>query len=245
MDDVLAEQIAYYRARAAEYDDWWYRRGRYALPPALEHDWFADVTDAEAALREFAPTGRVLELACGTGLWTRHLAAQATHVTAVDASPEVIALNQARLAGATNVSYVVADLFAWQPPASASYDTVVFTYWLSHVPDDRLDGFWQMVRSALAPGGRVSGRQHALPTAHHANRAGQPDHTGPAGHPDPAARARRRQDLYRDQAVLDSGRTRVRPPSAWLARDCPLHRTRHDPVRHRRSRAELTPLAVS
>jgi demethylmenaquinone methyltransferase/2-methoxy-6-polyprenyl-1,4-benzoquinol methylase len=31
----------------------------------------------------------------------------------------------------------------------------VFTYWLSHVPDDRLDGFWQMVRSALAPGGRV------------------------------------------------------------------------------------------
>ena len=94
---MLAEQIAYYRARAGEYDDWWYRRGRYALPPDLERDWFADVAEAEAALREFAPTGRVLELACGTGLWTRQLAARATHVTAVDASPEVIALNKARL----------------------------------------------------------------------------------------------------------------------------------------------------
>ena len=68
MDDVLAEQIAYYRARAGEYDDWWYRRGRYALPAALERDWFGDVAEAEAALGEFAPAGRVLELACGTGL---------------------------------------------------------------------------------------------------------------------------------------------------------------------------------
>lgn len=153
MDDVLAEQIAYYRARAGEYDDWWYRRGRYALPPDLERDWFADVAEAETALREFAPTGRVLELACGTGLWTRHLAAQATHVTAVDASPEVIALNKARLNGASNVSYLNADLFSWRP--RESYDAVVFTYWLSHVPDDRLDSFWEMVRSALGPGGRV------------------------------------------------------------------------------------------
>jgi demethylmenaquinone methyltransferase/2-methoxy-6-polyprenyl-1,4-benzoquinol methylase len=153
VDDVLAEQIAYYRARAGEYDDWWYRRGRYALPPDLERDWFADVVEAETALGEFAPTGRVLELACGTGLWTRHLAAQATQLTAVDASPEVIALNKARLDGASNVSYLNADLFSWRP--RESYDAVVFTYWLSHVPDDRLDGFWEMVRSALVPGGRV------------------------------------------------------------------------------------------
>lgn len=112
---MLAEQIAYYRARAGEYDDWWYRRGRYILPPDLEHGWFADVAEAEAALHEFAPTGRVLELACGTGLWTRHMAARATHVTAVDASPEVIALNKARLDGASNVSYVNADLFSRRP----------------------------------------------------------------------------------------------------------------------------------
>lgn len=153
MDELLAEQIAYYQARAGEYDEWWSRRGRYALPEDLERRWFDDVAEAEAALREFAPTGRVLELACGTGLWTRHLVGYADQVTAVDASPEVIELNRARLAGAP-VDYVVADVFDWQPPA-AGYDVVMFTYWLSHVPDDRLDAFWSGVRTALRPGGRV------------------------------------------------------------------------------------------
>lgn len=153
MDELLAEQIAYYQARAGEYDEWWLRRGRYALAPELERHWFEDVAEAEAALREFAPTGRVLELACGTGLWTQHLVGYADHVTAVDASPEVIELNRARLAGAA-VEYVAADVFEWQPPA-ASYDVVMFTYWLSHVPDDRLDAFWSGVRTALRPGGRV------------------------------------------------------------------------------------------
>jgi demethylmenaquinone methyltransferase/2-methoxy-6-polyprenyl-1,4-benzoquinol methylase len=32
---------------------------------------------------------------------------------------------------------------------------VFFGFWLSHVPVDRFDAFWAMVRSALRPGGRV------------------------------------------------------------------------------------------
>jgi demethylmenaquinone methyltransferase/2-methoxy-6-polyprenyl-1,4-benzoquinol methylase len=68
--DPVAEQMAYYRERAGEYDEWWFRRGRYRLDPDAERRWFADVAEVEAALREFAPRGRVLEYACGTGLWT-------------------------------------------------------------------------------------------------------------------------------------------------------------------------------
>ena len=101
VDEAIAEQIEYYRARAGEYDEWWVRRGRYALPPELERQWFHDVAQAETALRDFAPTGRVLELACGTGLWTRHLVGHAQHVTAVDASPEVIEYNRERLVRGT------------------------------------------------------------------------------------------------------------------------------------------------
>lgn len=29
MTDILQQQIAYYRARAGEYDEWFYRIGRY------------------------------------------------------------------------------------------------------------------------------------------------------------------------------------------------------------------------
>lgn len=152
MDEPLAEQAAYYRERAGEYDDWWVRRGSYALPPKQQARWMSDVAQAEQALDEFAPTGRVLELACGTGLWTRRLVGHADSLTAVDSSPEVIELNRARLPGA-GVEYLVDDLFTWTPPTG--YDAVVFTYWLSHVPDGRLDRFWQSVRMALKPGGRV------------------------------------------------------------------------------------------
>jgi demethylmenaquinone methyltransferase/2-methoxy-6-polyprenyl-1,4-benzoquinol methylase len=36
-----------------------------------------------------------------------------------------------------------------------AYDAVVFSFWLSHVPDDRFEDFWQIVRRCLAPNGRV------------------------------------------------------------------------------------------
>lgn len=67
VERVLAEQQRYYRARAPEYDDWWFRRGAYALDPETEARWFADVRELEAALETFGPRGDVLELAAGTG----------------------------------------------------------------------------------------------------------------------------------------------------------------------------------
>jgi cyclopropane fatty-acyl-phospholipid synthase-like methyltransferase len=98
----------------------------------------------------------VLELACGTGLWTVELARHATGVTAVDASPEVMEINRARLREAgheTSVRYVRADLFDWRP--DDLYDAVFFGFWLSHVPPERFEAFWKLVRSALRPGGRA------------------------------------------------------------------------------------------
>ncbi len=50
---LLSEQVAYYRARAPEYD-----AGALDLPGGDE---------IASALEAFAPTGEVLELACGTG----------------------------------------------------------------------------------------------------------------------------------------------------------------------------------
>ena len=46
-----------------------------------------------------------------------------------------------------------ADLFTWE--VEGQYDVVFFGFWLSHVPLDRFDRFWAMVREALKPGGRV------------------------------------------------------------------------------------------
>jgi len=150
---ILAEQLAYYRARAAEYDEWWLRTGRYDHGAELNAAWHDDAARVEQALVAHLDAARpqsALELACGTGLFTRLVAPRVGRLLALDASPEVQAVNRARVSRA-NVAYEIADLFAWQP--AARYDFVFMSFWLSHVPDDRFDEFWTKVRAALADGG--------------------------------------------------------------------------------------------
>jgi demethylmenaquinone methyltransferase/2-methoxy-6-polyprenyl-1,4-benzoquinol methylase len=150
--DILQEQLQYYRERASEYDEWFFRQGRYDRGETHRQQWFSEVSEVEATLRAAKPSGDILELACGTGLWTQHLAPFTTRLTAVDASPEVIALNQQRV-GCASVEYIVADLFNWAP--NQQFDFVFFGFWLSHVPLEQFAPFWQMVKEALKPNGRV------------------------------------------------------------------------------------------
>jgi demethylmenaquinone methyltransferase/2-methoxy-6-polyprenyl-1,4-benzoquinol methylase len=165
VERLLSEQRRYYSARAPEYDDWWFRRARYRLDAESAQRWFADVAQLEAELKRFAPHGDVLELAAGTGNWTRHLMRYADRVTAVDAVPEVLELNRAKLGGA--VDYVLADVFAWEPPRR--FDVCFFGFWLSHVPGGHFEAFWQLVGRALKPDGRVFFVDNA--------RLGDPCHT--------------------------------------------------------------------
>jgi demethylmenaquinone methyltransferase/2-methoxy-6-polyprenyl-1,4-benzoquinol methylase len=151
VERLLSEQRRYYSARAPEYDDWWFRRGRYRMDPESEAGWFADAAELEAELDRFAPRGDVLELGAGTGNWTRHLVRCADRVTAVDAVPEVLELNRDKLGEA--VDYVLADVFAWEPPRT--FDVCFLGFWLSHVPSRRFEAFWQLVDRALKPDGRV------------------------------------------------------------------------------------------
>jgi SAM-dependent methyltransferase len=151
VERVLAEQRRYYRERAPEYDDWWFRRDAYALDPETEARWFADVRELEAALEAFGPRGDVLELAAGTGVWTQQLLRFTESVTAVDAVAEVLELNRARTGGAAE--YVLADVFEWQPPRE--FDVCFFSFWHSHVPSRHFEAFWQLVGRALKPEGRV------------------------------------------------------------------------------------------
>ncbi len=140
--DILEEQIAYYRARAAEYDD--------TFPSG---DPFAAAAEATRdALRAFAPRGRVLEIGAGTGQWTGLLADFADELTAIDASPEMLELNRAKHPD-RDVTYEVAEAF--RLPASHANDAVFFGFFLSHVPPDRFAAFWTVVEGLLRPDGRV------------------------------------------------------------------------------------------
>ena len=147
---LVDQQIRYYRQRAPEYDEWFHRQGRYDHGPAHTRLWRHEIIAVRDTLDGLKPSGRILELACGTGLWTQQLARYDGTLTAIDASPEVLALNRARVRSAA-VRYRQCDIFVWEP--DETYDFVFFGFWLSHVPPTRFAAFWDVLRAALAPGG--------------------------------------------------------------------------------------------
>jgi len=153
-DSLISEQIRYYQERASEYDEWFLRQGRYDRGEETNRKWFAEIGEVRAALVRFKPKGRVLEIAAGTGIWTQELLRHADHVTALDSSEDALALCRERVGEAGGrLQTKVCDVFEWTP--QDKYDVVFFSFWLSHVPEERFESFWNLVSSALAPGGRV------------------------------------------------------------------------------------------
>ena len=79
----------------------------------------------------------------------------------------MIAINRVRLgAAAAKVTYVQSDLFSWTP--HRRFDAVVFCFWISHVPSERLEPFLRGVADALVAGGQVffvDGRRQPSSTA--------------------------------------------------------------------------------
>lgn len=145
MQDLLDAQQRYYRR----------------LAPHYRHSGLGDeetATVVERALGELVDRhcrGDVLELACGPGTWTAMLAQRAASVTALDGSPEMLALAAAAVPAAAPesaaVRFVHADIFGWRP--DRRYDLVFFGFWLSHVPEALFERFWALVGGCLAPDG--------------------------------------------------------------------------------------------
>jgi 2-polyprenyl-3-methyl-5-hydroxy-6-metoxy-1,4-benzoquinol methylase len=140
VDEVLAQQVSYYRNRAAEY----------------EVTAYGDVAAArvriDRVVAQLRPTGQVLEIACGTGIWTQALARWASAVWAIDAAPEMITIARNAI-DSPNVTFEVADVYSWT--TSVRFDVIFFSAWLSHVPASRFEQFWRRLRGLLADRGRV------------------------------------------------------------------------------------------
>jgi demethylmenaquinone methyltransferase/2-methoxy-6-polyprenyl-1,4-benzoquinol methylase len=200
MDELLREQAAYYRAFAGQYDSAYEMR--------------ADLQSLDALCEGLPLAGDVLELACGTGQWTRLLASRGLRVTAVDAAPEMLARARTRVDG-LDVEFLQADLFDWRPPRR--FDTVFFSFWLSHVPLERFGGFWRTVGDALRPGGQACFIDSS--TGDLANEELRDDYAAPwARRPLPDGSTARVVKVFHDPEDL----TRTLDGIGWTARVWPV-----------------------
>ncbi len=152
-DQLIEETKEYYRQRAKQYFDWAHKTHDHGGEQEPDQSFFDEAKTLLDALDKEHLTGRVLEIACGTGVWTEAVVKSADQLTALDSSNEMIERNRSRLKDDPRVTYVVADVYDWVP--DREYDAVTFSFWISHVPSSRLDEFVSKVSRSLKKGGRV------------------------------------------------------------------------------------------
>lgn len=152
-DDIKRSMNVYYDRRAPEYDDWYERRGNYHNRES-DDQWFRELAELDEKAQSWG-LGRVLEIACGTGRWTSHLAAnlRVTSVVAVDGSPSMLKQAKHKVTdGANKVEWMQADAYSL-PFAEGEFDALFAGFFLSHVPADQALALLRSYTKLLRPGG--------------------------------------------------------------------------------------------
>ena len=135
---MITEQSAQFYAKSASNHDRIYDR------PERQEDLEAMRGHVAEVLRGHT----VLELACGTGYWTRLIAEVADKVVATDINPEMIAMAKLRAMPADKVTLRVAD--AYDLPADIGDFTAVFIgFWWSHVGREVQEKFLAQLRAKV------------------------------------------------------------------------------------------------
>jgi SAM-dependent methyltransferase len=138
------EMLTYYRHRAPEYEQIYYRDN-----PARRQE----IREEEDRLRKLVTSKSVLELACGTGYWTRVMAETASSITAMDISPEMVEEARKKEYGIP-VNIQVADMYK-QQFEPGQYDVIALGFWFSHHPRHRFNELFDLLECPLKPGGAI------------------------------------------------------------------------------------------
>ncbi|UCD64928.1 MAG: class I SAM-dependent methyltransferase [Candidatus Zixiibacteriota bacterium] len=136
--------IDYYRQRAPEYEQIYYRD----IPQKRK-----ELAEEAARLESLAAGGTVLELACGTGYWTEVISRSAKLIVASDISSEMI--EEARKKDyRCPVHFVRTDLYR-AAFAAGSFDLLTMGFWFSHEPKQNYAEFHQLVAGLVKPDGLI------------------------------------------------------------------------------------------
>ena len=132
---------AYYSRRATTYD----QGGEFDAPKC------------GALLRELAPVvqsaligRRVLEIACGTGIWTKVAADVAQHIVATDVADATLEQARHKQLAPDKVEFRLADAYALDD-LTGEFDAGLAVQWFSHMPKHRYDEFFAAWHRRLGP----------------------------------------------------------------------------------------------
>lgn len=134
----------YYRRRAKEYEEIYYR------DDAVRQQ---EQREIATALKGTLRDRRVLEVACGTGYWTKFLSETAQSICATDVAQEVLEIAKRKKYGCP-VFFCIEDAYNLSFEDS-SFDGGLASFWFSHIPRKRIESFLKSFHRVLLGGSRV------------------------------------------------------------------------------------------
>ncbi len=144
MSDDSDSIIRYYKQRAPEYEQIYYRD----IPQKRK-----ELAELAEGLKVLAEGKSVLDLACGTGYWTEVLSQTARYVVASDISSEMIE-QAGKKKFRCPVEFVQADLYSLPFPPG-SFELVTLGFWFSHEPKQNYDSFCGMLKALIGDNGLI------------------------------------------------------------------------------------------
>jgi ubiquinone/menaquinone biosynthesis C-methylase UbiE len=134
----------YYAKRAREYEQVYEKPERQA-----------ELAFLRARIPRLFAARTVLEVACGTGYWTQHIAKTAKHVHACDINEPVLEIAREKRLPASKATFFKADAVALEG-VPAGCDAAFAGFWWSHVKKGELALFLKNLSLRLEPGAVVA-----------------------------------------------------------------------------------------
>ena len=135
--------LAYYADRAGVYDR------IYARPERQP-----DLRILEAEIPSALAGREVIEVACGTGYWTQHIARTARRVLATDLTDETLQIARTKNLPEAVVELAIADAFNL-PAERGPFDGALAVFWWSHLRPTEGRAFLESLRKCLSPSALV------------------------------------------------------------------------------------------
>jgi demethylmenaquinone methyltransferase/2-methoxy-6-polyprenyl-1,4-benzoquinol methylase len=136
------DMVSYYKERANEYEKIYAR-------PERQHDLLLATQILQEAFRD----KEVLEIACGTGYWTKIISKTADSILATDINDAVINLAKSKAYFASKIKFQLVDIF--NLPGTTKHESLFGGFIWSHIKLQELVRFIDIINYQVKPGNSI------------------------------------------------------------------------------------------
>ncbi len=152
-DELQRKLISYYDERAQEYDEIYSGKSPLIQEPDLYQK---DVKRIAGIISTFG-TGHVVDIGCGTGFWLPYYAGNASRITLIDESENMLNICRRRIKALeiADKCEIHRENFFRKTFGNNRFDSVIIGFFVSHIPPKHEELFFTRLKTLLKPYAQV------------------------------------------------------------------------------------------